>query len=108
MSCGRVITWRKKWARDWGQVRFCSDGCRRRGRGADDEQLDSALRSALERTRSVTDVALIGATGADREAVRRAARRLTARGEVQIVQQGHVVDPSTAKGAFEVRRRPTP
>jgi hypothetical protein len=26
-SCGRVITRRKKWARDWDYVRFCSDRC---------------------------------------------------------------------------------
>lgn len=28
-ACGRPFTWRKKWARDWEQVRFCSDACRR-------------------------------------------------------------------------------
>jgi len=26
--CGRPFTWRKKWARDWDNVRFCSDRCR--------------------------------------------------------------------------------
>lgn len=26
--CGRPFTWRKKWARDWPQVRYCSDACR--------------------------------------------------------------------------------
>ncbi|MCQ0970808.1 DUF2256 domain-containing protein [Paracoccus sp. TK19116] len=26
--CGRPFTWRKKWARDWEQVRYCSDRCR--------------------------------------------------------------------------------
>ncbi len=26
--CGRPFTWRKKWARDWDQVRYCSDKCR--------------------------------------------------------------------------------
>ncbi len=30
-ACGRPFTWRKKWARDWEQVRYCSDACRRRG-----------------------------------------------------------------------------
>lgn len=29
-ACGRPFTWRKKWERDWEQVRFCSDSCRRR------------------------------------------------------------------------------
>jgi hypothetical protein len=26
--CGFPIVWRKKWARDWEAVRFCSDRCR--------------------------------------------------------------------------------
>ncbi|MGI4939656.1 MAG: DUF2256 domain-containing protein [Janthinobacterium lividum] len=26
--CGRPFSWRKKWARDWEQVRYCSDACR--------------------------------------------------------------------------------
>jgi hypothetical protein len=32
------------------------------------------------------------------------ARRLVARGEVEIVQSGRVVDPSTAKGPIRIRR----
>ena len=27
-SCGRPFTWRKKWAKDWEQVKYCSDRCR--------------------------------------------------------------------------------
>ncbi|MBL8209065.1 MAG: DUF2256 domain-containing protein [Bryobacterales bacterium] len=27
--CGRPFAWRKKWKRDWEQVRYCSDACRR-------------------------------------------------------------------------------
>jgi len=30
-SCGRPFTWRKKWARDWEAVRYCSERCRRAG-----------------------------------------------------------------------------
>lgn len=26
--CGRPFVWRRKWARDWENVRFCSDKCR--------------------------------------------------------------------------------
>ena len=33
-TCGRPFAWRKKWARDWEQVRFCSDACRDRKKGA--------------------------------------------------------------------------
>lgn len=27
-ACGRLFAWRKKWARDWASVKFCSDACR--------------------------------------------------------------------------------
>ncbi|WP_083274896.1 DUF2256 domain-containing protein [Novosphingobium resinovorum] len=27
-SCQRPFAWRKKWARDWDKVKFCSDRCR--------------------------------------------------------------------------------
>jgi hypothetical protein len=27
-ACGRPFSWRKKWARDWDQVLYCSDKCR--------------------------------------------------------------------------------
>ncbi|WBO24668.1 DUF2256 domain-containing protein [Sphingomonas abietis] len=26
--CGRPFAWRKKWERDWDNVKFCSDRCR--------------------------------------------------------------------------------
>ncbi|WP_415880811.1 DUF2256 domain-containing protein [Methylomonas sp. TEB] len=27
--CGRPFVWRKKWARDWEAVKYCSERCRR-------------------------------------------------------------------------------
>jgi hypothetical protein len=27
-ACGLPFTWRRKWARDWEQVKYCSDRCR--------------------------------------------------------------------------------
>ncbi|MEM7698689.1 MAG: DUF2256 domain-containing protein [Verrucomicrobiota bacterium] len=27
--CERPFTWRKKWARSWDEVRYCSERCRR-------------------------------------------------------------------------------
>ncbi|GAA4429843.1 DUF2256 domain-containing protein [Acidovorax lacteus] len=29
--CSRPFAWRKKWERDWEQVRYCSDRCRSAG-----------------------------------------------------------------------------
>lgn len=28
-ACGRTMTWRKAWARNWDSVRYCSERCRR-------------------------------------------------------------------------------
>jgi hypothetical protein len=28
-ACGRLFVWRKKWAKDWDQVKTCSDRCKR-------------------------------------------------------------------------------
>ena len=30
-GCGLPFSWRKKWERDWAEVRFCSDRCRKAG-----------------------------------------------------------------------------
>ncbi|MDB2325365.1 DUF2256 domain-containing protein [Alphaproteobacteria bacterium] len=27
VTCGRPFTWRKKWERDWEEVRYCSKAC---------------------------------------------------------------------------------
>ena len=29
MACGRAMTWRKAWAKNWDEVRYCSDACRK-------------------------------------------------------------------------------
>ena len=113
--CGRHIAWRAKWARDWEQVRHCSTACRRRGLGPTDTALEDAIRVLLaDRARTATlcpsEAArqVAGATEREwrplMEPARMAARRLVARGEVEVLQGGQVVDPSTAKGPIRIRR----
>ncbi len=36
VTCGRPFTWRKKWAKVWEEVRYCSDRCRNLRRKAAD------------------------------------------------------------------------
>lgn len=111
MVCGRTIEWRAKWARDFAEVRYCSDACRRSGLTAADRALEREILALLE-TRAATaticpsDVARASAEDWRplMEPVRRAARRLVDAGEVEILQHGHVVDPSTAKGPIRIRR----
>lgn len=109
--CGRTVEWRKKWALDWDQVRWCSDACRRAGVSPTDTALEKEIRSLLStRTGTICPSEAARAVGGDdwrplMEPARAAARRLVAAGEVEITQAGHVVDPSTAKGPIRIRRK---
>jgi len=113
VACGRRIQWRAKWARDWEAVRYCSDGCRRRGVSDSDRMLEATILALLAESPAgasilVSDAAR--AVGAVRwqdfaEPARRAARRLVAAGRVDILQDGNIVDGSTAKGKILVRLR---
>lgn len=111
--CGRTIEWRKKWERSWNEVKYCSDGCRRRKHEAADDTLERSILTMLEaRARGATmcpsEVARSVAPDDWRplmEPVREAARRLVAKGLLDITQQGRVVDGSTAKGPIRLRRR---
>ncbi len=31
-ACGLPMTWRKRWARTWDEVKYCSDACRSAGK----------------------------------------------------------------------------
>ncbi|GAA2014475.1 hypothetical protein GCM10009818_28780 [Nakamurella flavida] len=110
MACGRRIEWRKKWERDWANVRYCSDACRRRGVSTVDQQLETAIIEMLDaRTGTICPSEAARAVDAEgwrdlMEPARRAARRLVDAGQVEITQGGHVVDPSTAKGPIRIRR----
>ena len=111
--CGRTITWRKAWERDWESVRWCSDNCRKHGLTQVDLQLQDSLESLLDVARRLG----IGRARPRRpgpsaatdweglmEPARMAARRLVAAGVAQITQGGQVIDPSHVKGPIRVRR----
>ena len=112
-GCGRTITWRKKWARDWDSVRWCSAGCRSAGVSGTDRELERTVLALLASRKAGATICPSDAAravgGEDwrelMEPARAAARRLVAAGEVEITQGGAVVDPSTAKGPIRFRRR---
>jgi hypothetical protein len=116
-TCGRTITWRKKWERDWDNVKFCSDACRSHKPAAKDKALEETILRLLHergagKTICPSEAARAVANSGDRtawdhlmEPARAAARRLVATGKIVITQQGHIVDPSTAKGAIRLRLR---
>ena len=111
-SCGRRIEWRAKWANNWESVKYCSATCRKHGVTATDVRLEetiAALLSARATDATICPSEAAKAVGAEEwrelmEPARRAARRMVARGELEITQGGVLVDPSTAKGPIRLRR----
>jgi hypothetical protein len=111
--CGRRIEWRRKWARDWGNVKYCSAACRRRKPDAIDRALEDAILALLNaRSRDATICPSEAARAVmpdgwreRMEDARAAARRLVAAGKLDITQQGRAVDPSTARGPIRLRLR---
>lgn len=108
------MNWRKKWGRDWAEVKYCSEGCRRHAKGSNsrlDGQLDLALTGLLAdrgagKTVCPSEVARV--VGGEQwrdlmQPARDAARRAVARGDAEITQRGRVVDPSTARGPIRIR-----
>jgi hypothetical protein len=113
-ACGRRMEWRKSWAKNWDEVKFCSDACRRGKVSARDRALEEAIvRLLRERGEGKTicpSEAARAVGGEDRaawepmmEPARAAARRLVAAGRIEITQGGSVVDGSTAKGPIRLR-----
>lgn len=110
-ACGRRIEWRKKWERCWDEVRYCSGACRGSKPTGEDRRLEEAIVQLLSgraagATICPSEAARVVCPEGWRERIegsRRAARRLVAAGCLEIVQQGRVVDPSTAKGPIRLR-----
>lgn len=106
------MTWRAAWEKNWEEVRYCSERCRRRKVRPVDAALEASILTLLdERARSATICPSEAARSVDpdgwealMEPARCAARRLVAAGEVEITQGGRVVDPSTCKGPIRIRR----
>ncbi len=111
-SCGREMAWRKSWERNWDEVKYCSDACRKNKVSDTDRDLEASILDLLDRRKvgaTICPSEAARAVGGDdwrdlMEPARRAARRLVDTGAVEITQQGRVVDPSTAKGPIRIRK----
>ena len=106
-SCGRTIEYRKKWEKNWSEIKYCSDECRRNKNKFDFR--DSILALLIERGPLKTicpSEVLPPELKQDKvmmEHVRRSARLLAAEDKIQITQSGKVVDPTTFKGPIRLK-----
>jgi hypothetical protein len=105
------MTWRKKWAANWDEVRYCGERCRRNRPGPVDRRLEAAIVELLSARASSSSIcpseaARLVSVDGWRELMpqtRSAARRLVDDGKVVITQKSRPVDPSTAKGPIRIR-----
>ena len=105
------MEWRKAWEATWDSRRYCSERCRRRRLRPEDTALEMLIVELLHaRAHGATicpsEVARQVDAHAWRELMeltRSAARRLAARGTVEILQGGRTVDPSVARGPIRLR-----
>ena len=110
------MTWRKSWKRNWDEIKYCSDACRRRKVRKIDQALENKIVEILERKPRGSSICPSeaakelnpGGWKELQEPARCAARRLEARGKIELKQQGQNVNPSTAKGAIRLSKRTTP
>ncbi|MCW5756925.1 MAG: DUF2256 and DUF3253 domain-containing protein [Phycisphaeraceae bacterium] len=112
-TCGRSFSWRKKWERNWDEVRYCSDLCRREKPGPLDARLEADILDLLQaRGPGATLCPSEAARNLQpehnkslQERTRRAVRRLARQGKVEITQDGVAIDPDAMRGSIRIRLR---
>lgn len=110
-TCGRHIVWRAKWRDCWDEVRYCSERCRRNKPGLQGAATEQAILDLLGTRKNgaticpseVARILHLDDWRAHMEDTREAARRLVARGKIEMTQHGQMIDPSTAKGPVRLR-----
>ncbi len=106
-SCGREIEYRKKWARDWNNVKFCSDECRRNKNKFDYRDSILGLLKQRQGGKTICPSEVLPAEHKTdpimMEHVRRSARLLAAEALIEITQKGQPVDPQNFRGPIRLR-----
>lgn len=106
-SCGREIEYRKKWARNWDSVKYCSDECRSNKKKFDYQAQILQLLAERGPGKTICPSELLSADQKTdtimMEHVRRSARLLAAEGKIEITQKGQRVDPQDFRGPIRLR-----
>ncbi len=109
--CGRSYGWSKSWQSDWRQLRYCSESCSSRRLSRVDYRLEEALLLLLEKgdrgdsiflSEAAKFIDKIGWKSLEGVTLN-AARRLAAKGKLEMVADGRVVSPDGAKSDIRVR-----
>ena len=106
-SCGRTITYRKKWEKNWPEVKFCSDECRRNKNKFDFRESILALLKERGAQKTICPSELLPLEQKQdklmMEHVRRSARLLASENKIEITQSGKAVDPTSFNGPIRLK-----
>jgi hypothetical protein len=110
-SCGRPMSWRKSWEKNWDSMRYCSDSCRRQKLDKKSTHIkDAILNMAVERgpakslcPSEVARYLFPEDWESHMEEVRRVARQLHNRGDIEITQKGEVIKDLNVKGPIRIK-----
>lgn len=112
-KCGREIEYRKKWAKNWDQLKYCSDQCKRDRLKSTDLELENKILEILSLRSKASSICPSEVLPEDQkqnkeymEQVRKAARRLVHKGQIIITQKNQIVDPSDFKGPIRLKLKP--
>jgi hypothetical protein len=106
-SCGRTIEYRKKWERNWPEIKYCSDECRNNKNKYDYRNAILALLDERGPLKTICPSEVLSPELKQdhtmMEHVRRSARLLAAENKIEITQKGKAVDPTTFKGPIRLK-----
>lgn len=116
LICGRRIEPRRKWSEEqFRAVVRCSPSCRKTRLNHVDDAIERVIQESLSQVRTSRGVVALsslepalrglGYQAITRRRIHNALRRLAARGVLDIMVKGRVVDPSDAVGAMHFRAR---
>lgn len=108
-NCGRKFSWRKKWERDWEQVKYCSKKCQS---GQDKTELKLKILELLnsrDQGKSICPSEVLPnelkSDKSKMEEVKMAARLLCYEGKIIITQKNRAVNPTDFKGPIRLKLR---
>ena len=103
------MEWRKRWEKNWDEVKYCSDHCRKANKTVS-ANLKARIMAELHRPSHPATICPseilpheLKTDPHEMEKVREAARLLVADGLIEICQKGQVVDPSAFRGPIRLR-----
>lgn len=107
LSCGRSFDYRKKWAKNWDEIKYCSDECRKNKNKFDYSKKILELLALRKDGKTICPSEVLPAElksdAIYMEHVRRSARLLAAENKIEITQSGKPVDPENFKGPIRLK-----